>query len=393
MNPQKIILFIPGYYGSTLIDQNSKRLIWGDTKEILLGRKTLALPIPGMTIPGAIDLFPHDLIPDKQILGGLVKEDAYDKTIALLKSIDDNLVFPVAWDWRKDPIEGVRLLDSALKSAQKKYPTSEIILVSHSFGSLVASYYLRYGARDYFEAEETWEGLKHFSKVILSSCPFRGLMAIFRNMHYGIKFGLNHNMQTPLAFCTFESSYFLLPPTGYDAVRDENEKTFFLNLYDPQSWIENKWGFFHHQLSFLNEKNDVRKNYISHFLNRAQKFHQLMDSPLILKPEKLIPILYLSGHGFKTVTKGVWLKNIPESNVFLFYPKNFKKWKSKIDPESVYGDGDATVPDFSLELPEAFKSIETTNVHQKLGHLDSLQHKDSQKIITQFLNEIKITKS
>ena len=63
---KKIYIFIPGYYGSTLIEPNSGKLIWGDTKEIFFSRSTLAMPIPNMRVPGALNLEPHSLIPDKQ---------------------------------------------------------------------------------------------------------------------------------------------------------------------------------------------------------------------------------------------------------------------------------------------------------------------------------------
>jgi hypothetical protein len=385
MNSRKVVIFIPGYYGTTLIEPSTGRLVWGDTKEVLFGRKTLAMPIPGVKIPGAIDLFPHDLIPDKKILGGLVKEDAYDKTITFLKNLGHKAIFPVAWDWRRDPLDGVHRLHKKVLEVKNLFPDHEIILVSHSFGSLIASYYLRFGTQDYFSAKESWEGLEHFSKVVLSASPYRGLMAIFRNMHYGIKFGLNHKMQTPLAFSTFESSYYLLPPSGLDLVRDENENLHSLNLHDPTNWIKNKWGLFHESLKFSHVTQNSREEFIATHLSRAKKFHSLIDSPIIDQPRVKKKLLYLSGYGFKTVHHGVWLKNHPSPNVFLYYPKNFKKWKSKLHPDSVFNDGDSTIPDFSLELPSSLKSIETKIIKQKMSHLDSLQHIDSHKIIFDFL--------
>jgi hypothetical protein len=91
--------------------------------------------------------------------------------------------------------------------------------------------------------------------------------------------------------------------------------------------------------------------------------------------------------GFKTLHEGVWLNTHKNSNVFLFYPKDFKKWKLKnIKFEDVYGDGDLTVPDFSLVLPKVFLSIGTEVYNDKLGHLDILQNNKSQIKMKQFLN-------
>jgi len=383
---KKIYIFIPGYYGSTLMDPKSRRLIWGDTKEIFFSRSTLAMPIPNMRVPGALNLEPHSLIPDKQVLGGLLKEDAYDKTIAFLKNTNAEEVFPVAWDWRRDPYLGVLRLDQTVKLAKEKYPHHELILVSHSYGSLMASYFLRFGTQDYFNAIENWEGLKHFSKIILSASPFRGTMTVFRNMLNGIKFGLNHNMQTPLAFCTFESSYYLLPPPGFDLVRDQFDNSLSLNLHDPMNWINNSWGLFHEKLKLSSESFEARKTYITNHLSRALKLHQLIDSPINFNPPQKKSILYLSGHGSKTLHQGVWLRNIHKNNVFLYYPKDFKKWKLKLRPASVYGEGDSTIPDFSLELPQAFKALDPRIIHEKRGHLDSLQHKNAHQDIYDFIN-------
>ncbi|MBC7538484.1 MAG: hypothetical protein H7281_06665 [Bacteriovorax sp.] len=388
MQKKQIAIFVPGYYGTTLQDEKSGKLIWGDTKEVLFGRKTLALPIDGIFVPGASQLKPHSLINDKKILGGLIREDAYDKTISHLKRIGIQSIYPLAWDWRRDPYKGIIALNELVIKCKRLHPDSSLILVSHSFGSLITSYYLRFGVQDFDNAIENWEGLNHFDKIILSATPFRGLMAMFRNMHYGIKFGLNQNMQTPLAFSSFESSYYLLPPPGLDLVQDENGKLHSLELHNPMVWKKNRYGLFHENcgLTIENEiENEARMKFIDFHITRARQFHQLLDAPIGLKPKILKPILYLSGHGQKTVHHGVWLKKKELENIFLYYPKHFKKWKIKIDPNNVYGDGDSTIPDFSLELPSFLKELNTTEIRQKKTHLNVLQSIESQSYITDFL--------
>jgi hypothetical protein len=382
---KKVYIFIPGYYGSTLIDKNSNRLIWGDPKELFFRRSSLAMSIPGIKIKGALDLHPHEVIPDMQILGGLVKEEAYNKTINFLKSLEPQDIIKVAWDWRKDPMSGLKILDDVRIKAQKKYLDCELILISHSYGSLIASYYLRYGTQEYFEAKETWEGLKYFKKVILSATPYRGLMAIFRNMHKGIKFGLNLKMQNALSFSTFESSYFLIPPKGHDRIKDSEGNSINLNLHHANNWFDKKWGLFHEQHGLTHS--EELKKYLTENLARAEKFHQLMDQDLVNMPVDSNKILYLYGLGFKTLHEGVWLTDHVKKNIFLYYPKDFKKHKfKKIKNDEIYGDGDLTVPDFSLKLPKAFEKIGVEIHNDKLGHLDILQHPRSQNRILQFLN-------
>ena len=385
---QKVFIFIPGFYGSTLIEKSKKRLIWGDPKELFLRRSTLALPIDGIKIPGAMELHPHSVIPDMQILGGLVKEEAYNKTILFLKNQNPLDIIQVAWDWRREPLHGVQRLHQAVIRTQEKYPQAEIILFSHSYGSLVASYYLRYGVQDYEEAKEDWYGLKNFSKVILSSCPYYGLMAIFRNMHKGIKFGLNTRMQNALAFCTFESSYYLMPTTDYGIIRNSMGEKVSLDLYNPETWIKDKWGIFQENLNIKNHDNINLQNFLITNLQKAKRFHKLMSQDLQSYPQnKNQKILYLEGRGFKTLHEGVWLNHLKKKNVFIYYPQDFKKWKFKlINQTDLFADGDGTVPDFSLSIPKAFLKIGAEVYTDQLGHLDMLQSKKSQEKIKSFLD-------
>ena len=380
----RTFIFIPGYYGTTLVDQDSGHSVWADPKEVLLGRKTLAMPIPGMTVPGALNLTPRSLITDVRLLGGLIKEDAYNKTTELLRSLGGQ-VETVAWDWREDPLHGAEQLHRKVLQIKAARPEDELILVSHSFGSMVAAYYLRYGIQDYSEANETWEGLKYFSKVIMSASPYRGLMGMFRNMHKGLRFFLNTKNQSPLAFSTFKSSYYLLPPPGRDLIKDENFNSLSLDLHDPMRWAENRWGLFHERLGLTSDSLEARKSYVVKHLARANKFHNLIDAPTKGHPEKPAEILYLSGYGHKTVQQGIWYRKSQRPNVFLYYPRDFKKWLPSADPGIVFGDGDGTVPDFSAELPTAFKALGSNIIHSRLDHLAVLQSPQSQNRIHEFL--------
>lgn len=386
---KRVFIFVPGYYGSTLFEPRSGRLIWGDPKEVLLGRKSLAMPIPGMKVPGALHLEPKHLIRTVSLLGGLLKEEAYEKSIDLLKTMNPEAILPVPWDWRQDPIHGVLRIDETVRQARRRFPQAELSLVSHSFGSLISSYYLRYGIQDYFSAEETWEGLSHFTHVVMTAAPFRGLMAMFRNMLNGFRFGLNPNLQTPLAFCTFESSYYLLPPPGLDLVQNEYGKSLSLNLHQAELWRKNRWGLFHEKLKLDSSSLQARHAFTELHLSRAKKFHELMNRPKTHLPAQHGKALYLHGKGFKTIQKGVWLQEHKDPNVFLYYARDFKKHKSslhaKLTFDSVYADGDQTVPDFSSELLPGLAAITTQNIGLKHTHLDVLQHSSSQKLIADFL--------
>jgi pimeloyl-ACP methyl ester carboxylesterase len=297
----------------------------------------------------------------------------------------------VAWDWRRDPIYGVQRLDEVVKMAQARHPKAKLNLVSHSYGSLIAAYYLRYGCQDYFSATENWHGLRAFNQVILSATPFRGLMAMFRNMLNGFRFGLNTNLQKALAFCTFESSYYLLPPPGFDRVKNANGESLSLRLHEAERWQEMQWGLFHEKLKLPADNSQVRLNFKRLHLSRAQKFYHLMEAPLGELPwaessdrwsQKL---LYLYGYGFKTVNEGVWLDKHSRSNIFLYNRRDFARRSTKFKFSSVFSDGDQTVPAYSAPLPSALVDLGFESRGLPQSHLEVLQHSSAQKLIVEFL--------
>lgn len=381
---QRVFIFIPGYYGTALVDEQSGHSVWADPKEILLGKKTLALSVAGLDIPGTLNLAPKQIIEDVRLFGGLLREDAYNKTLNLFKTIGGHIE-TVGWDWRRDPLQGVRALHEKVQDVKLRFPKAEIILGSHSFGSLVSAYYLRYGTQDYLEAKENWFGLQQISKTIMAASPFRGLMGMFRNVHKGQRFFLNTNNQSPLAFATFESTYYLMPPKGFDLVRDETQKAFPIGLQDPTKWAEYGWGLFDPAHRFSPVTIDVRKNYVQTHLERAQKMFELIEAPLESRPSRAGQMLYLRGTGSSTVGEGIWYRKTGSQNTFLYYPKDFKKWMPEINAKSVYRDGDGTVPDYSSILPPAYVQMGATLVEEKLPHLGVLQHPRSQNRIHEFL--------
>ncbi len=381
---QRFTIFIPGYYGSHLIDRTSGNLIWADAKEIAFGRQTLALDIPGLKIPNALNLEVHEIVEKVSVLKPFFAVSAYEPTMKMLRSLDAGEVHTIPYDWRKDPLQAVHLLDRKIKHLQSLDPKASIDLVSHSFGSVVAAYYLRYGTQDYFSARENWEGLKHFRKIVLSAAPFRGTMALFRNVFKGLTRGFNNQLLSPLAFSSFESTPFLLPPPHRDLILDEQLKAIDLHLWEPSTWWKNRWGLFQESLGFTEESYAARQEYVTHFCLRAKRFLELIDAPLETAPSSK-PFLYLRGTGNDTIDKGIWMRTASQPNVFLFYEPDFKKWKPQYHEKMVYGDGDQTVPAYSSILPQALGALKPQVIETKFEHLAVLQNKASINQVRNFL--------
>jgi hypothetical protein len=177
-----------------------------------------------------------------------------------------------------------------------------------------------------------------------------------------------------------------MPSEGNDIVKDSEGNNINLDIYNPEKWRQFGWGLFHEKYNI--NKSDEISHYVTRHLERSKKFNALINVELSQLPTiHSKKILYLTGHGQKTLHEGVWLNHLHKRNVFLYYPKDFKKWKyKKVNYHDLFGDGDATVPSFSLILPKPYMDMGAVLHHDQLGHLDILQSDSSQKTINTFLN-------
>ncbi len=393
---KRIFIFIPGYYGTTLVEEESNQLLWPSARDVLFGKKTLALKIPDIPIPGTMNLRAEKLVEKVNIVGPFYKEEAYEKSILLLRKLcrhHHDKVHTLPWDWRMDPIHAIRKLHNLVEEIKEEHKQSnqlcEINIISHSFGSLIAAYYLRYGDQDYFSAKENWHGLRSVQKVILAAAPYRGLMAMFRNMHKGLQMGLNDQLQSALAFCSFESSYYLLPPSGMDLVFDTNFQEHSLNLHDVNNWKKHRWGFFSEKINLPKSNLLAFETFTDLHLQRSRKLIELMDAPIQnneITEEPAAQILYIQGTGRATVDKGIWLPHSTDKNNLLYYPLEVKKQFPRLPLSKLTTDGDLTVPSFSSRLPDAFEPFVVKKIISKYEHLQLLQHATAQAQIKDFLS-------
>lgn len=385
-------LFVPGYYGTSLVDRDSGEVLWINHKEILVGQKTLAMPIPGLQIQGAMDLIPQQLIERVSMVGSLLSITAYGETMRWLKEIADaedqkNDVVEVPYDWRQEPLEAARRIDEKINEVRHQEPNAEITLISHNMGSAICAYYLRYGIQDYFKAKETWAGLHKVNKVVMAAAPFRGTLNMFRNMHHGLRAGLNSNLLSNLAYSTFPSSYFLLPSENYNLVLTDDFREVQMPIWEPDQWWKNNWGLFHEAVGLKKQNLPAMKKFVELWLSRAHKFHELNSASLQRLPSAT-PILYIQGKGTRTADRGFWMQNLTKEDVFLFDEQDFLRWwtyPSGISGTPVYNDDDATISASSSELLPAFQDIGAHVLKTKLGYVEALQDPSSQTKLKEFL--------
>lgn len=372
LSNRKIILFIPGYYGSTLIEKNSSKVRWVKVSDFFLSQKGIPTTVPGTTITAYEDLIPGEVLKTVTLIPMVMTIDSYGKTLDSLGSFADEHQMhleTVVYDWRDDFINGLQLIDKKIKSLNLT-DKDELYVVAHSTGALLMSYYLRYGAQDVDHAVENWEGVKHIKKAVLVAAPFHGLMVLLRDMEDGTTKGFNKELMSARDYSSFKSSYMFLPPKGEDIGFNANDKKEIpLNLHDVDTWEKNKWGIF----KFI-EKNEsaAAKKFIDTFMNRSQKFHELLRAPITHNPPAKIPLFYTWGTGHKTIQNGF------VTDLEIGKKVDFTLEESKVD-------GDGTVTAESGKPLEYFKNLDLTLHPTKLEHLDGIASKENQKLIKDFI--------
>lgn len=373
---RKIILFVPGYYGSKLAEKKSSRVRWVHLFDFFFGQKGIPTTVPGTNILAYEELVPTEVLKHVTLFPFLMKIDSYGKTLALLDKFakqQQMTVETVTYDWRDDFISSLQLIDKKIKSLNLT-PDDELYIVSHSTGSLLMAYYLRYGAQDVdAEVKENWEGLKYINKAVLAAAPFHGLMVLLRDTEHGTTKGLNRELMSARDYSSFKSSYMFLPPKGEDVgYNSEDQKEIPLNLHDPDTWEQNNWGVF----KFVDDtEKEAAKKFIDKYMSRSQKFHDLLRAPIKNSPDKKIPLLYTWGAGHKTAQKGYVSDSLAG--------KSGKEVNFSLKESHVEGDG--TVTSDSGKPLNYFSNLELTLLPTNFSHLNVIASKKNQKIIQNFI--------
>jgi hypothetical protein len=372
---KKIILFVPGFYGSTLVEKNTSKIRWATLSNFLFSQQGIATTVPGTGIVEDGELIPGEVLKSVKVIP-FIKIDSYGKTLDSLNTFAEEnqmTLETVAFDWRDDFISSLKIIDKKIKDFQLN-ADDELIVVSHSTGALLMSYYLRYGAQDLDHAVENWEGLKYIKKAVMAAAPFRGLMVLLRDTEHGVSKGLNRELLSARDYSSFKSSYMFLPPHGEDiGFRLEDRLKIVLNLHSVETWEKNNWGLF--KFTVNDSQKEAARKFTETYMKRSQRFHDLLRAPVIHRPAQKIPLLYTWGIGHKTLQNG-----------FVSTDKKNPKYKTvdfTLKGKNV--DGDGTVTKDSGRPLDYFKVLSLILHPTKLSHLDVISDESNQKFIQEFI--------
>jgi pimeloyl-ACP methyl ester carboxylesterase len=381
------IILVPGYYGTRLVRQSDGAVIWISVAQALFGDVPLTLPIPGLGFHDAIPLQPDGILEKVPIVPLLYALDGYGSMREALQAYGQGreTIVPFSYDWRDDVMVSVRKLAAVIQDLRLA-GTTDIRLVAHSLGGLVAAYYLRYGTQDPDQAVETWEGAAHLNGVALLGVPFKGTMIAFRNSQYGVIIGLNRTLLQSTAVASFPATYYLLPAMDADVLLAHSLEPMTHAIRNGNHWTGHRWGLL--KPASLPEDVAVRREaYTLEWLARSKRFSALLHKPMTAHSPLSIPMLSITGRGQVTLANGIWdQRQRADAASLIFDERMLRKALPHADPAILVKDGDGTVTTASAALPPAYaEKFQVTHRQYDAGHVELMTSPAIQQDIIAFL--------
>ena len=379
------IIFVSGYYGSYLKRVKDNKRVWFTAGQALWGDQTLALSEGGIQVQNAVELVIDGVFNSLELIPGILSKDVYGDVIASLeeKFLDQANIVPFAYDWRRDITHSsqklARLVDNLYAQGAPK-----VAIVAHSMGGLITSYYLLYGEQNLENAMPNLYGAKKLHAVVMAATPFQGTMTVFRNMQFGVQFGLNKKALENYAVASFPSSYQLLPqyPESLQSKSGENLSGW---IFEEDKWKSNDWSLFRNAgelnpATLLNRRKFTQKMLL---LGKTtyKNLHQYKTSL-----NSAVPFFYFYSDETPTINQALWYE---KEKILLFPGKNLRISLKNYNPKQLISKGDGTVTAKSAQPPEPFATtFPNLQIRNRVGeHLEILKQEKTINEIVRFLQK------
>lgn len=338
------VIVIHGFLGAKLRNIDDKSEIWGSFKaaDIVKGYsdkylEEISYPMSYATPLDKLkdNVKPYSMMTDVviRVLGVNVKRNAYQDMLNIF--IDKGFIpeekvgelgknfaslYPFFYDWRRDNVQNVQQLHEFIietrSKLQKKYEELyglkdfdvKFNIVAHSMGGLITRYYLMYGDQVIPESgtmpTPDWRGKKYVERVIIVGTPNLGYLNTCFEMTRGLRIDPRLPAFPPAVVGTWATYYQMLPFQCENSIKyaDDPEGP-AVNLYDPQVWIDLKWGLANptqdQYLKLLlpnvktaKERRKIALDHLTKCLKKAEKFSQALqaNSP---QPDDIAMFLFL----------------------------------------------------------------------------------------------------
>lgn len=352
----RYLIFIPGYYGSILRDEESDSTIFLNLKRALFGSDQMFV---GPTNASSRSLKVGGLLSRVTVVPGLYSIDGYGESFDIVRrnavraGIPKENVLTFAYDWRQDPISILKEFDRFLASSiPQPQDRLEISIVAHSMGAWLMSYWFRYGSAEPATAVENWSGMKRVRRAALIAAPYRGTLSVFRNSFWGAPGLPSPSLLSAEVISSFPSTFYLMPSSA-EIIEAHGIKR-SISLYDTHLWLRNGWSVLQFPHLFNRFTADELHGFVRDHLETAKLFSEKLHAPVQYPPNnEAKSFVVIQGRGFPTnelayVTSAEPLR-------LAFTRDQIRQFT--LDRFETYVDGDETVSVPSGEAPLYFHQL------------------------------------
>jgi hypothetical protein len=359
------IVLIPGFRGSKLVNEKSKRPVW-------LSLHTPFLPNSRESIDLPLHITKHEK--DKLIPNGIVRKIAWYKFYVnivnhlnyLSKSrerklkkegnlnsssstlSDNNINQPFklhkfSYDWRRTNEASTEVFIEFLQNIYNNNGNKKIYIIAHSNGGLISLSALH-------------QQPHLIGGIIFAGTPFNGAPGIFGNLRHGIPLLFNKRLQDDAAHFALRTVFNLMP-SKLDAFKDPNDlsKNANIDYFNIEEWKNSDWSL------VINEDNprydelgsrQERIDYLQRTLEATKRFHKTLEKPF---------------ENFKYPPLCTLVSNVYPTNGGYVMGK-FNGKHSILFDRIIATDGDSAVPYERTKLPQGipFETVFTENSHGSL---------------------------
>jgi pimeloyl-ACP methyl ester carboxylesterase len=303
------IVFIHGFKGGQLLDENNHVRWVTPLQSLGLGSETIDLP-EEWEKDGSQQrdtLKPGEVLQNLFLIPVLVGDKIYGPWLDWLKSFglkNHRPVYTFTYDWRRDNNETSKLFEKFLDAINGGKKNS-VDVIAHSMGGLLTLSVLN-------------RRFDIFKRLIFAGVPFEGGIGFLEDMHAGSSTGINSKIASPEVIFTFPSVYTLFSESG-QGVLDKSGKEIAVDFYSPETWYSNHLGVF----SLPHRDLEKDKSFLVQALHRAKEFRKSLHVP----KNKYPPLQIILGHNTPTICCA--MKD---------GPKSIRGWDFK-SAQKISGDG------------------------------------------------------
>ncbi len=241
--PEHILIFVPGYMGSTLRDTRDGREVWLDFSSLpvapWLWDDWLNDFFTRMAYPSPLE--PSGILDDVLVVAPFIKQEQYGRLFDALEAMGYRVkdsesktnVYKFAYDWRQDNRISAQQLGQAIAHWRSLHPNAQVWLLAHSNGGVVSRWYV-----------EKEGGKDVVTRMFLMGSPFDGTPKVMRIAFDGASMLARPGFdpggmaeRTRNMFRSFPSLYQLMPVRNHFLQNNDNEQ---VDAFDGTHWLDDE---------------------------------------------------------------------------------------------------------------------------------------------------------